>query len=88
MIFSLFSYIWLLIILVGVSPGKVEVWEAGATLGYIPVIILFSYMAEKGWLDTIFCQNKNSKVKDMENGILPSEKNLFEGKQAMRKTDQ
>ena len=35
-------------------------------------------MAEKGWLDTIFCQNKNSKVKDMENGVLPNgEKDPF-----------
>ena len=78
MIFSLFSYIWLLIILVFVSPRRVEVWEAGATLGFIPVIIITSYMAEKGWFDVIFCQGTN-KVKDMENGDIPSGQGFFEG---------
>ena len=61
MFFSLFAYVWLLIILVGSSPYRVEVWEAGATLGFIPVIILFSYAAEKGWLDWLFCQNRKSR---------------------------
>ena len=36
-------------------------------------------MAEKGWLDCIFCQNRSSKVKDMENGDVPKEKQFFEG---------
>ena len=64
MFFSIFAYVWMLIILVVTSPYRVEVWEAGATLGFIPILILFSYMAEKGWLDCLFCQNRKSgKVK-------------------------
>ena len=43
MFFSIFAYIWLLIILVASSPARVEVWEAGATLAFIPVIILVSF---------------------------------------------
>ena len=39
-----------------------EVWEAGTTLGFIPVIILCSYAAEKGWLDMLFCQGNSNKV--------------------------
>ena len=62
MIFSLFSYIWLLIILILISPNRVEVWEAGTTLAFIPVIILCSYAAEKGWLDLLFCQGTDNKV--------------------------
>ena len=96
MFFSIFAYVWMLIILVVTSPYRVEVWEAGATLGFIPILILSSYMAEKGWLDCLFCQNRKSgkvtvksffqiihsphKVKDMENGDVPSgEKEYFEG---------
>ena len=58
--FSIFAYVWMLIILVVTSPYRVEVWEAGATLGFIPILILSSYMAEKGWLDCLFCQNRKS----------------------------
>ena len=66
MFFSIFAYVWMLIILVGTSPYRVEVWEAGATLGFIPVLIFSSYCAEKGWLDCIFCQNRKSgKVREL-----------------------
>ena len=64
MIFSIFAYLWLLIILVLNSRNKVEVWEAAATLCFIPLVILTSWMAEKGWLDWLFCQNKNNKVEE------------------------
>ena len=48
--FSLISYVWLLIILTVTSPEKVEVWEAGATLGLFPVFCLVSFLTEKNWL--------------------------------------
>ena len=38
-------------------------WEAGLTLGFIPIIILCSYAAEKGWLDLLFCQGHDNKVR-------------------------
>ena len=44
------------------SADRVEVWEAGVTLAFIPVIILCSYAAEKGWLDFLFCQGRDNKV--------------------------
>ena len=43
MIFSVFAYIWLLIILVVHSPDKVEVWEAAVTLAFIPVVVFASW---------------------------------------------
>ena len=55
MFWSLFAYIWLFIILVVSSKDRVEIWEAGTTLGFIPVMILTSVMAEKGWFDWIGC---------------------------------
>ena len=43
MVFSVFAYIWLLIILVVHSPNKVEVWEAALTLAFIPVVVFASW---------------------------------------------
>ena len=47
MVFSVFAYIWLLIILVVHSPNKVEVWEAAVTLAFavcvaVAVIAVFA----------------------------------------------
>ena len=37
-------------------PGQVEIWEASMTIGFIPVMIITSVMAEKGWLGFLgFC---------------------------------
>ena len=78
MVFSVFAYLWLLVILVLVSPMKViytqntptvrslryqvEVWEAGATLSFLPVVAFLSWYAEKGNLNWLFCQGPSSKV--------------------------
>ena len=43
MIFSVFAYVWLLIILVVNSPDRVEVWEAAVTLAFIPVVVFASW---------------------------------------------
>ena len=63
MIFSVFAYIWLLVILVVNTPMKVEVWEAAATLSFIPVVVFLSWYAEKGNLNWLFCQGPSSKVR-------------------------
>ncbi|KAF8770675.1 Sodium/calcium exchanger 2 like protein [Argiope bruennichi] len=46
--FSVFAYIWLLIILLGVTPHVVEVWEAVVTFLFFPVLVGISYAADKG----------------------------------------
>ena len=43
---------------------QVDIWEAIATLCFIPIIVLSSYCAEKGWLDWLFCQSGGQKVMD------------------------
>ena len=63
MIFSVFAYLWLLVILVIHTPMKVEVWEAAATLSFIPVVVFLSWYAEKGNLDWVFCQGSTTKVR-------------------------
>lgn len=45
--FCLFAYIWMIIVLMGSSPGVVDLWEALVTLFMFPVLILTSYAADK-----------------------------------------
>lgn len=48
--FSIFAYVWLLIVLVLVSEGVVELWEAILTLLFFFVLVGLAYMADKGIL--------------------------------------
>eukprot|EP00043_Microstomoeca_roanoka_P019629 m.224092 g.224092 ORF g.224092 m.224092 type:complete len:835 (-) comp17030_c1_seq1:466-2970(-) len=50
-IFSIFAYLWLLIILVGISPNVVEVWEGVVTFLLFPVLLALSYYADRGAFD-------------------------------------
>lgn len=51
-IFSLFSYLWMLFIVRINSANVIEVWEAAATLALFPVLIFISYLADIGWLSS------------------------------------
>lgn len=44
--FSVFAYIWLLIILVLFSPNQVEVWEGALTLVFMVVLCVAAYLAD------------------------------------------
>ncbi|XP_023323081.1 sodium/calcium exchanger 1 isoform X2 [Eurytemora carolleeae] len=56
-VFSIFAYIWLLIVLVYVSENLIEVWEAALTFLFFPILVLVAYAADKGWLNVLFCQS-------------------------------
>jgi len=48
--FSLFAYTWLVIIVQGPwSKEIIDVWEAVATLLFLPVLVYISYAADVGW---------------------------------------
>ena len=52
--FSLFAYIWLVIVLVVSSPNKVDVWEAALTLLFFPLLVGIAYAGDKGLLNKLF----------------------------------
>ena len=60
--FSLFAYIWLIIILVVSSPDVIEIWEAVITLLFFPLLVYLAFQADKGRFD---CK-KMTHVSDME----------------------
>ncbi|KAL0275303.1 UNVERIFIED_CONTAM: hypothetical protein PYX00_003196 [Menopon gallinae] len=71
-LFSIFAYIWLMIVLLFVSPHVVELWEAIATFLMFPGLVLFAYATDKDW-----CRLKNfrkSKLKrQLELGAMRTE---------------
>ncbi|CAE8688309.1 unnamed protein product, partial [Polarella glacialis] len=47
---SLFAYLWLLIILMGISPNVVEWWEGTLTFFFFPILVTLAYLADIGML--------------------------------------
>ena len=68
--FCVFAYIWMLIVLVAISPNYVELWEAIVTLIFFPVLVILAYLADKN-----FCAKK--KVDDDTQVALGFGKLLF-----------
>ncbi|XP_050390892.1 sodium/calcium exchanger 3 isoform X2 [Patella vulgata] len=55
----IFAYVWLIITLVAISPGKIEIWEAFLTLLFFPLLIIIAFIAEKD-----FCMKKKPPRND------------------------
>lgn len=72
--FSLFAYLWMIVVLMLASPGQVDLVEAIITLCMFPVLILVSYAVDKR-----FCCKKNRTSSEVEIGI---------GKSSSRSYDQ
>ena len=47
-VFSLFAYVWLLIILQVSSPNIIEPWEGGVTFFFFPLLVGLAYLADVG----------------------------------------
>ena len=60
--FSIFAYIWLVIVLVWASPGKVEIWEAVLTFLFFPILVCVAYAGDKGYLNALFCLKNAAKL--------------------------
>lgn len=47
---SMFAYIWLVVILMLISPNIVEIWEGILTLLFFPMLVSHAFIADKGYL--------------------------------------
>ena len=47
--FCVFAYIWLYIVLQGVSPNRIEIWEAVLTFVLFPIMVILAYIADKDY---------------------------------------
>jgi solute carrier family 8 (sodium/calcium exchanger) len=62
--FSVFAYIWLLIILVGITPDYVDLWEAIVTFLMFPFLVILAYLADKN-----FFRKKKPRSEDIPIGF-------------------
>lgn len=75
-LFSIFAYIWLLIVLTFVSPHVVELWEAIVTFLMFPGLVLFAYATDKDWCGLKnFRKNKNKR--QLELGAMRPEESKY-----------
>ena len=45
-VFSTWAYVWFFLVLVVISPGYVEMWEAFVTLGFMLVLCIIAYSCD------------------------------------------
>ena len=50
---SVFAYLWVLIILVAISPDVVEVWEAAVTLLFFPMLVYVAWQFDVGMFSAL-----------------------------------
>ena len=55
-IFSVFAYLWLLVVLVVITPDFVDLWEAIITFLFFPFLVVIAYMTDKD-----YCVKKEDK---------------------------
>merc|ERR1712038_2078557 len=87
--FSIFAYLWIVIVLVVSSPDKVDLWEAIVTFLLFPILVVIAFFADKGHFNKIFCQGEERPSEKGEKqlelgpmagesqGMLPSEESFF-----------
>ena len=59
--FSVFAYVWLLIVLKWNTKNVVDIWEAVMTLIFFPLLVLVAYAADKKWLNYLLCRKPDAE---------------------------
>ena len=82
--FSIFAYLWLIIILKVSSPDVVDLWEAVLTFIFFPTLVLIAYCADKGWVNKyLFCQKDDPSAEAAKQGQIelgnfqPGEESMY-----------
>ena len=60
--FSIFAYLWLLIVLKGISPNEIEIWEAVLTFMFFPILVLVAYAVDKRWIQNLLCKKSDGGI--------------------------
>ena len=71
-VFCVFAYIWLIIILVLVTPDYVDLWEAIITFLFFPILVVLAYVVERD-----YCSKKTAEESSMELGFGKSGNPIF-----------
>ena len=46
-LFSIFAYVWFYLVLVVISPNRIELWEACVTFGFMVLLVVLAYGADR-----------------------------------------
>ncbi|KAI6659136.1 Sodium/calcium exchanger 1 isoform X18 [Oopsacas minuta] len=70
--FSIFAYLWLLIILLGFSPNVIEIWEALVTLMFFPLLVVIAYLMDKKFFlyHCVKSIKKDNLILKLQSGIM------------------
>jgi Ca2+/Na+ antiporter len=72
--FSVWAYVWLLLIIEFISPEEVMMWEAAVTLLHFPLLVFVAYGMDKKWKF-----GKKPKVSPEGGAILPADEGAARG---------
>ncbi|XP_046584198.1 sodium/calcium exchanger 2-like isoform X3 [Haliotis rubra] len=61
-IWSIWAYVWMLLVVAYITPNVVDPWEAWLTLCFFPMFVLMAYCQDSGW----WCKKK--RVEGIESG--------------------
>jgi len=70
---SVFAYVWILIILLVITPDKVDVWEGVVTILMFPALTVAAFIADKGYL-----RNVGKKANDESKALVADQKMALE----------
>ena len=71
---SMWAYIWMLLVVRYITPGVITPLEAWITLGYMPLFVFLAYCQDNGWWSS--CRKKEIELENDEN--LPMVKFQFQ----------
>jgi len=60
---SVFAYMWLIVILMWSSPNVVDIWEGVLSFLFFPMLVFFSFLADKGYFSVGLNEEERSALR-------------------------
>lgn len=79
--FSSWAYVWFFLVLVVISPGVVEIWEACVTLGFMIILVVVAYSCDKAHTKT---ETAEEQKKDEQRAVTKTALRILNNKFGMR----
>ncbi|XP_076443822.1 sodium/calcium exchanger 2-like isoform X2 [Babylonia areolata] len=61
-IWSIWAYVWMLLVVRYITPGEIDPWEAWLTLAFLPLFVIIAYFTDRGW-----CCSGKKKIEGVDN---------------------
>lgn len=64
---SIWAYVWMLLVVKIISPGEIEIWEAWITLSFFPLLAISAYCQDNHWW-IYKCRRRVASSEDIDAG--------------------